>query len=563
MWVAAAYFDESDDNDRACAIGGFIGHQLDCVHLDWAWKERVLDEYQLEYFKASELEWGVGQFAKFRDNPNDLHARFSDREKNLFREIKTVTIDIFLEADLLWSFGAVVVLPDYYRLLEEFKSAGLVLPAPYYFCAQVVYMESGFIMDYQNEGRLRSESGCVSPVYDRQKEYQGSANQIFEEFREKNPLCSKWLLPPRYEDDQDYVVLQVADNLVYEMRRLVVGEEFNPHIPERKAMTRLKERLWKVYKLNYEGLKKIMDRPANVVRIKPEIYNPRKGNKQSPVPHQNHASEKGVTMPERIYFDTVAFREVGKAFEKSTLPTELRDRILISPLTVFEVLSQLTIAKADEVLQQVHATLNWTNPKYTGLLPWPDDALFSIWFKKPAPDDGFTERMQKAFNACLAAESAKALQDEAGKLKDVMDRMKDKTAQDFGRLLQAARKEGLEGEKFSQAWFQDIANRIKAESKSRDMSEIVSALNAYHEFERGKLQVALGNKDYNPEKHKNDLLDAEQLIYLSDPSLCFLTCDKGFANLVKNSPQAKRVITVSPEELVDPGKVETLIRGIS
>jgi hypothetical protein len=517
----------------------------------------------LEYFKASELEWGVGQFAKFRDNPSDLHARFSDREKNIFRQIKTETIDIFLEADLLWGFGAVVVLPDYYRLLEEFKSAGLALPSPYFFCAQVVYMESGFIMDDQNESRPRSESGCVSPVYDQQTEYQGSANRIFEKFREKNPLCSKWLLPPRYEDDRDYIVLQVADNLAYEMRRLLVGEEFNPQIPERKAMTRLKERLWKVYKLNYEGLKIIMDRPANVIHINPEIHNPRKQNKRSSASHQNLPSEKGATMLQRIYFDTVAFREVGKAFEKNTLPTELRDRILISPLTVFEVWSQLTIAKADEVLQQVHATLNWANPNHTGLLPWPDDALFGIWFKKAAPDDGFTQRMQNAFNTCLAAESAKELQDEAGRLKDVMDKMKDKTAQDFGRLLQAARKERLEGEKFSQAWFQGIANRIKAEPKSRDMSEIVSTLNAYHEFERGKLQVALENKDYNPEKHKNDLLDAEQLIYLSDPSLCFLTCDKGFANLVKNSSQAKRVITVAPEELLDPGKVETLIREIS
>jgi hypothetical protein len=264
-------------------------------------------------------------------------------------------------------------------------------------------------------------------------------------------------------------------------------------------------------------------------------------------------------MPERIYFDTVAFREVGKAFEKSTLPPELRDRILISPLTVFEVWSQLTIAKADEVLQQVHATLNWTNPKHTGVLPWPDDALFGIWFKKAPPDDGFTERMQKAFNTCLAAESAKELQDEAGELKDAMDRMKDKTAQDFGRLLLAARKEGLDGENFSQAWFLGIANRIKAEPKSRDMSEIVASLSAYHEFEKSKLRVALENKNYNPEKHKNDLLDAEQLIYLSDPSLCFLMCDKGFANLVKNSPQ---IHTVSVYELSDAAWVEELLRII-
>jgi hypothetical protein len=143
-----------------------------------------------------------------------------------------------------------------------------------------------------------------------------------------------------------------------------------------------------------------------------------------------------------------------------------------------------------------------------------------------------------------------------------MDETTAKTAQDFGRLLEAARKEGLEGENFSRAWFQGITNRIKADPKSRNMPEIIADLNAYHEFERGKLRVALNIKDYNPEKHKNDRLDAEQLIYLSDPSLNFLTCDKGFANLVGNSPQSKRIITVSPLELVEPSRVEALIRGI-
>lgn len=180
----------------------------------------MLDKYGLEYFKASELEWGFGQFAKFRDNPDDLHARFSEREKKLFREIKTTTIDIFLEADLLWGFGAVLLLPDYHRLLGEFKAKNLVLPQPYYFCAQVVYMEAGFVMDFQNKGRTRSEQGSVRPVFDKQEEYEGEANQVFEVFREKNPLCSKWLLPPHFEDDRDYIVLQVADNLAYEMRRL-------------------------------------------------------------------------------------------------------------------------------------------------------------------------------------------------------------------------------------------------------------------------------------------------------------------------------------------------------
>jgi len=270
----AAYFDESDDNDRAYGVGGFIGSQLDCVHMEWAWKEHILEKYDLKYFKASELEHGVGEFRKFRDDPNKTDARFSARERALFTEIKTKTVDLFLDAEYLVGFGAVVVLPDYHRLREEFKAAGYLLPRPYWFGAQIVYMEAGWAMNYVNEGEPKSRYSYVSPTYDNQEEYKGTAKRIFDQYRKKNPLWSKWLLPPHYENDQDYIVLQVADNLVYEMRKLVIKDAFNEVRPERIAMTRLKERVAKVYKLNYAAMKSIMARPANVTKIEPEISNP-------------------------------------------------------------------------------------------------------------------------------------------------------------------------------------------------------------------------------------------------------------------------------------------------
>jgi len=267
-------------------------------------------------------------------------------------------------------------------------------------------------------------------------------------------------------------------------------------------------------------------------------------------------------MCERIYFDTAAFRQVGKAFEKTKLSEDLTKRIVVSPITAFEVLSQLSITKADDVLQQIHALHNWCVPEGTGLLPWPGDALYGLWFQKPAADDGFTGKMQKAFNVCLASESADSLKQEAGRLMDVMEAMKNQSASDFARLLEAARKEPLEGDKFSEAWFRGIASRIKADPGSKPMAEMVSLLSAYHEFEQTKLQIALRSQEYNAEKHRNDLLDAEQLIYLSDPTLCFLTCDGGFQNLVKKSPQAPRIITIPPADLADSEKVEALLRKI-
>lgn len=268
-------------------------------------------------------------------------------------------------------------------------------------------------------------------------------------------------------------------------------------------------------------------------------------------------------MPDHIYFDTVAFREIGKAFAKTQLAKSLTDKILISPLSLYEVWSQLTIQNAQQVLRQLHAVRNWTNPERTGLLPWPDDMLFLIWFEKPNPDNGFTERIEKAFNVCLAVESVEPLHEEAAKFKGVMDRGKEETAQNFGRLLEFARKAPLSEEEFSSEWFRGIANRVKADPTSRVVSDIVSKLSAYHEFEHSKLNIALQNRDYNVKKHMNDLFDAEQLIYLADPTLHFLTCDYGIRSLVKSSPQAERIITVSPDLLRDSLNVERLLRELA
>src|SRR5947207_771870 len=98
MWHVAGYYDESDDFERGYAVAGFLGHQLDCVHLHWAWREKILNKYELKYFKASELNCGKGEFAKFRDHPKgDLDAKFSQREKSFFDRIKIDSIDVILE----------------------------------------------------------------------------------------------------------------------------------------------------------------------------------------------------------------------------------------------------------------------------------------------------------------------------------------------------------------------------------------------------------------------------------------------------------------------------------
>jgi hypothetical protein len=267
-------------------------------------------------------------------------------------------------------------------------------------------------------------------------------------------------------------------------------------------------------------------------------------------------------MPERVYLDTNAFRYFGVAFETATLPADLTAKILISPLSAFEVFAQLAEDDGDKVLRQIHAVRNWTNPQHSGLLPWPDDMLHQLWFGTPSVDDGFTRKMQDSFNACLVEDSVAALRAEAVKHKQVMNDFKAKAAQDFKNILDEARKEKKKSFDMTEAWFRGIANRVHADPQPSKMSEIVSALSAYHEFEDSKLAMALKTPRYNPlsKTNRNDILDAEQLVYLGDKSLCLLTCDKGFDKRVKKSEQVKRLIVVAPEELMDATKAEVLLR---
>jgi hypothetical protein len=269
-------------------------------------------------------------------------------------------------------------------------------------------------------------------------------------------------------------------------------------------------------------------------------------------------------MPERIYLDTNAFRYFGVAFEKAPLAASLADRILISPLSAFEVLAQLAEEDGDVVLRQIHAIRHWTNPQHSGLLPWPDDMIFQLWLNKLPADDGFTKRMQDSFNICLSTDSVTTLKKEAEQHKQVMDTFKENYAQSFKNMLTEARKERKKQFDITEAWFHGVANRIQADPNSRKMTDIVSALSAYHEFEQSKLETALTTRKYNPLSHKNrnDIFDAEQLVYLGDKSLCLLTCDKGFGKRVKKSEQAARIITATREELVDATQAEALLKKI-
>jgi len=260
MWMVAGFFDESTDEstEGICyTVAGFIGNQLITATLELRWR-CILDRYGLDYFKASELSAGTGQFQKFRDDPNNFDWRpFSQREKEIFTKIKTEFTEVILSCSSdLYGIGAVVILPDLERVRKDFDHAKS-LPMPYFLCANMVLVEAGLEMLNQNKGVTPSELCYLRPIFDSHEDYSGRVKSTWDTFCQKNPNASRYIDPPHYEKEEVYLTLQAADNLAFEIRKFL--GTLRRKLPIRESMRGLLQNYMTIYNFNYDTLKMVAD----------------------------------------------------------------------------------------------------------------------------------------------------------------------------------------------------------------------------------------------------------------------------------------------------------------
>lgn len=264
----------------------------------------------------------------------------------------------------------------------------------------------------------------------------------------------------------------------------------------------------------------------------------------------------------KIYADTNALRYFGTAFSESPLDDSLRDRLLMSPISIMELLSQLATGGAEDAFSAVQAIARVYNPVHAGLLPWSEDAFREAVFGLPPKPDTLTETITAAVNDCLAATTPQELHNESSYLQILLNEAKDETTAAFADLLNAYKNEGpLLDSTHRRIFAYSIAERAGVSTEDANVNKVIDSLNALYVYEVDKLKTAAEADNYNVKKHANDLFDAEQLAYLAYPALKFLTCDKGF-NRAAASSQFKSICIVAKECLTDHEKASSVIRTI-
>jgi hypothetical protein len=213
------------------------------------------------------------------------------------------------------------------------------------------------------------------------------------------------------------------------------------------------------------------------------------------------------------------------------------------------------------VLTQIKGVQNWIDTEHPEILPWMNDVIAKVGFKVDPEYSDISDRVGEALNICLRTEDADVLKAEASRARQLLDGVKDESVSSFISLLQAYRRDPFDRTAHDQVWFDVMRRRAGIDATQRRPEDVKVALEAAYAFEYAKLTTAAANLNYNVDRRRNDVLDAEHLIYLGCETLIFLTCDGGFRRLV-GTCQQRRIHISTPEELRDATSAETLLRAL-
>lgn len=259
--IYGAYYDESDEKP-GFSVAGYAAPYATWVHLDWKW-QGLLKKWNLTYFKASECENLLGEFAQYRDSPTNLKSDLKTHERKILTGIKTEFIDaICKHGDDLQGYGAVVIVNDFEKIIsEDAEARRLFMDKPYWVCFQLCLVAAAMpARDFNQRHSNRDDHVHIKPIFDSHKEYSGLAKALFDKFMNGNPRSAEVLLPPEYEDDKAVSALQVADTLAYEARKHLTRQIVKGDGYARKPMERLRPFVYRIYKLDYKALKLIVAR---------------------------------------------------------------------------------------------------------------------------------------------------------------------------------------------------------------------------------------------------------------------------------------------------------------
>jgi len=258
----------------------------------------------------------------------------------------------------------------------------------------------------------------------------------------------------------------------------------------------------------------------------------------------------------KVFFDTQIYINAANGqiresdWDDASLYIRRVGEYWTSPLTVGEILLSIARGEPDYFeagkarLRRVYSA----GSKYFDFARYFVAKTLGLPDKRPArleDDLGFVIQI------CLLAESKDELLEEGvpipyltrrvrirlGRFLDEIDRIQQNYVQRF-TLLKGRGKINLTPEE----WARPILTLYGIEGDRSAREAFLVALNAAYEFEMALFNLAR-NTNYDLQKNVSDLVDAQQLCYLADPTVVFVTDDSDHKKRLRGSAQSGRILS--------------------
>jgi Protein of unknown function (DUF3800) len=212
--VIAGYFDESADQNqkKIFVVAGFLGRNYAFIQMESRWK-KLLAKYDLEYYHAVECEHGMKQFKKFVAIPE----KQTDEERVKLQTIRFEFLNAAVTGEDIAGFATGVALEDFDDLCKNPTYREAFGKTPFYYCYHLVMLSA--VREVTSEW-----GGIVAFVGDRHQQHSKTMLELQQPLREAYPDLSPHIGSITFDDKRNYIGLQVADVLAYEVRKMFQDE---------------------------------------------------------------------------------------------------------------------------------------------------------------------------------------------------------------------------------------------------------------------------------------------------------------------------------------------------
>ena len=266
------------------------------------------------------------------------------------------------------------------------------------------------------------------------------------------------------------------------------------------------------------------------------------------------------------FFDTNVIRYLSVGLAGRHLPQEHKSRVVASAVSAIELVSQIAVCP-QEALDAVHTFENWLDTDNAILLDWSEtfvgEHVFGI-----APNESVFALLRQALNVCYRASKPDSrIVCDAERLRDFNEHAKQQKAQLFERAAKSLRAKALPQDELRAGLQRDIVTSLRAKYGQQNNAGVTDAqieesLSGYIKYHTDLTMRAVNHAGFNffSRDHLNALFDAEQLAYLVDPSLTFITADGDFLR-VSQSAQRARIRVVEANDVRDPARALGFLTG--